>query len=330
MKTVLAFFKLIRIHNLLIVAATQYLMRYAIIWTILQTRYSIYLKLPTPFQLQVTNFDFFILVLATVCLTAGGYVINDYFDTKTDTLNRPNTVVVGKIIYRRSAMAIHIVLNVIAVLGGFYVSYKIGHYKFGFIFILVSGVLWYYSTTYKRQFLIGNLIVSLLTGLVPLMVILFEIPVLNEAYSDILMQYGISFYLLFYWVLAFSFFAFITNLIREIIKDIEDYEGDSAYGRNTLPIVLGVLPSKIIISILSSITITSFIIIYLKYLSGSQLTMWYLIIGQILPFLLLIIRVITAKTKKHYHIASGLMKIIMLIGLLYSLVAAYTFFETFK
>ncbi|NJO93104.1 MAG: UbiA family prenyltransferase [Chloroflexia bacterium] len=126
------------------------------------------------FVLQMSEFDFFILMLATVCLTAAGYVINDYFDTKTDSLNRPKTVIVGKSISRRSAMAIHIVLNAIGVIGGFYASWKVGHPKFGFIFVLAAGILWYYSTTYKRQFLVGNLIVSLLTAMVPLMVILLK------------------------------------------------------------------------------------------------------------------------------------------------------------
>jgi len=176
----LAFLKLIRIQNLLIVAVTQYLMRYAVIEPILKIN---------EFELQMTDFEFFILVFATVCLTAAGYVINDYFDTKTDKLNRPGTVVVGKSITRRSAMTIHMILNILGVIAGFYVSYKIGLYQLGMIFLIVSGILWYYSTSYKRQFLIGNILVAVLTGLVPLMVILFEMPELNKTYRDILIDH---------------------------------------------------------------------------------------------------------------------------------------------
>ncbi len=314
------FLKLIRIQNLIIVAVTQYLMRFAIIYPILKV-YN--------FTLQLSEFNFFILVLSTCCLTAAGYVINDYFDTKTDTLNRPNRVVVGNQISRRSAMALHIVLNVIGVLGGFYVSYRVGHIKFGFIFILVSGILWYYSTNYKRQFLIGNILVSILTGLVPLMVILYEMPVLNQAYYDILILGEIKLNPIFYWILGFSFFAFITTLIREIIKDTEDFEGDSAYGRNTVPIILGIFYTKIIIIGLSLITLISIVIVYLKFLQGSLITLIYLSIGLIIPFLLLIFKIITAKLKKDYKVASGLLKIIMLFGILYSLVAAYIFLYTF-
>jgi len=317
----LAILKLVRFQNLLIVAITQYLMRFAIIRPIL---------LLINFKLQLGEFDFFILVLSTVCLTAAGYVINDYFDTRTDFYNKPDKVIVDRLISRRSAMALHIVLNVIGVLGGFYVSYKIGHIKFGFIFILITGILWYYSTTYKRQFLIGNLLVALMTALVPLLVIIFEMPLLVNTYADILIAENTNLNLIIYWILAFSFFAFITTLIREIIKDTEDYEGDSAFGRNTMPILLGINYTKLIVVILCGGTLVSIILIYLRELQGSPLTFWYLLVTQVLPFIYLIYRIIKAKSKKDYHFASSLMKWIMLGGLLFSLVAAYMFLYTFS
>jgi len=319
------FLKLIRIQNLLIVAATQYLMRFAIIQPILSVYNYQTANGEFKFTLQMSELDFLILVIATVCLTAAGYVINDYFDTKTDNLNRPNTVVVGRKISRRSAMALHIVLNAVGAIGGFYASWKVGHPKFGFIFVLAAGILWYYSTTYKRQFLIGNLIVALLTAMVPLMVILFEMPVLNKAYSDFLIANNLTFNSIFNWVLAFSFFAFITTLIREIIKDVEDFEGDSAYGRNTLPIVMGVFYTKITVLVLTIGTLAGLSYIYYNYLRGFNLVFWYYIIGMISPFLFLIFKLIVAKTKKDYAFISGLIKIIMLLGILFSLVAAYIY-----
>ena len=312
----LSFFKLIRIQNLLIVAATQYLMRFAVIAPILAIN---------DFSLQMTEFEFFILVFSTVCLTAAGYVINDYFDTKTDSLNRPETVIVGKSIKRRSAMTIHIIFNLIGVIGGFYVSYKIGLYQLGIIFLIASGILWYYSTTYKRQFLIGNILVAFLTGLVPLMVILFEMPELNKAYIDILIEKGMNFNNVFFWVAGFSFFAFITTLTREIIKDTEDFEGDSAYGRNTVPIMLGIKWTKIIIIGLIAITLISIGSIYFNYLTGSLLTMLYITVGVVIPMLFLIYKIVKADKKTDYHFTSVLMKFIMLTGILYSLVAAYIF-----
>ncbi|MFN8257831.1 MAG: geranylgeranylglycerol-phosphate geranylgeranyltransferase [Bacteroidales bacterium] len=316
-----AYLKLVRVQNLLIVAITQYIMRFAIIEPILKI-YS--------FSLQMREVNFAILVLSTMCLTAAGYVINDYFDTKTDSLNRPKEVIVGQSISRRMAMALHIILNIIGVLGGFYVSYQVGHIKFGFIFILVTGILWYYSTNYKRQFLIGNLIVSFLTGLVPLLVILYEMPLLNIAYADVLIQNGFTLNPIFYWILGFSFFAFVTTLIREIIKDTEDFDGDKEYGRHTLPIVLGIKWTKIIVVLLSLIVMLAMGIIYQLYLKGSKLTFWYLLLALEVPFLFLVYKIIAAKEKKDYHLISLLLKFIMLFGLLYALIAAYIFLYTFS
>jgi len=317
----IAIFKLIRIQNLLIVAVTQYLMRFAIIRPIITLKH---------FELQLSELDFLILVLSTICLTAAGYVINDYFDTKTDAFNRPERVIVDKHISRRSAMALHVVLNTIGVLGGFYVSYKIGHVKFGFIFILITGILWYYSTTYKRQFLLGNLLVALLTAMVPLMVVLYELPLLNEEYREILIAQNDNLKVIIYWILAFSFFAFITTLIREIIKDTEDYEGDSAFGRNTLPILLGVNYTKLIVLILILGTLASLIIVYIRGGLQSPISFWYLLIMQVLPFIYLIYRIIKANAKKDYHFASIFIKLIMLGGLLFSVVAAYMYTSTFS
>jgi len=192
----------------------------------------------------------------------------------------------------------------------------------GFVFLIVTGLLWFYSTTYKRQFLIGNVLVAILTALVPLMVVLFEIPELNEAYSEILIKNNSNFMYIFYWVLAFSFFAFITNLMREIIKDIEDFEGDSAYGRNSLPVVLGVKASKIITIILSLIVIGSLNYLYFTFLND-PITIIYFSLFLYLPFLFLIGKLIKAKTKKQFKDIGNILKIIMLLGILYSVIVRY-------
>ena len=251
------FFKLIRYKNLLIIAVTQYLMRYCIIKPILDIN---------GFKLQLDNFHFALLVLSSVLITAAGYVINDYFDTKTDMLNRPETVVVGKVISRRMAMLIHIILNIMGVGIGIYLSVKVGILALGLAYILASGVLWFYSTTYKRQFLIGNFIVAIFTAMVPFVVVIFEIPLLNQVYREILIQNSINFNNILAWVGGFSFFAFLATIIREIIKDIEDFEGDLAFGCNTLPVVLGIKTSKIVIISIILINIVLLVLIYLRYL----------------------------------------------------------------
>jgi len=305
---------------LLIIAATQYLMRYCIVWPIIRVN---------EFDLQFDNLHFFLLVLSSILITAAGYVINDYFDTKTDMLNRPGTVLVGKRISRRTAMFIHIVLNAAGIGLGIYLSFKIGILALGVAYILASGILWFYSTTYKRQFLIGNLIVSIFAGIVPFVVVLFEVPLLNETYRDVLLEYDINFNGLLAWVGGFAFFAFLSNLVREIIKDVEDFEGDLAFGRNTLPVVLGIKITKLIIILLILSNVVAVTYVFIKYLlytvTGNYdlITMFYLLLFIIIPFLILAWIIFKAGNKDDYHRASNITKIIMLAGIAYSIVVYF-------
>ncbi len=252
-----AFFKLIRLQNLLIIAATQYMMRFFIVEPILAVN---------GFVPQLDHLHFFLLVFSSVAITAAGYVINDYFDMKTDLLNRPSTVIVGRKISRRGAMITHIFLNALGVLTGIYLAWYIDILSLGIAYLLAAGILWFYSTTYKRQFLIGNLIVAVFTAVVPFVVVIFEIPLLNKAYREVLIANDMNLNYLLAWVGGFSFFAFLSTLIREIIKDIEDFEGDSAYGRNTMPVLIGIRFTKIVVVILILCIIASLIYVYVRFL----------------------------------------------------------------
>lgn len=313
------FLRLIRYKNLLIIVLTQYLMR----WSIIKPILDVY-----EFKLQFSELHFFFLVMATVFITAAGYVINDYFDTKTDLVNRPDTVILGKGLNRRWAILLHILFNTIGIGLGAYISIYIGMPILTLVFIFITGILWFYSTTYKRQLLIGNIIVALLTALVPLMVILFEIPLLNKEYGLLMKEMFSDFTLIIMWVSAFSFFAFLLTMIREIIKDIEDFEGDSVYGRKTMPIVLGVVNSKIVV--ITFILTALFSLLYLNFrFLNDLITLVYFVVFLIFPLLVLIYRVIVAENKKDYHRASFLSKIIMLAGICYALVANFIILQNF-
>ncbi len=279
-------------------------------------------------ELQLSNFNFMLLVIATVLITAAGYVINDYFDTKTDKVNRPDNILVGTKINRRMAILLHVILNLIGISLGIYLSYIIGEIYLSLLFIFIPGILWFYSTTYKRQLLIGNIVVAILTALVPILVIVFEMPLLNTAYSEILISYRIDFSYLFYWVCVFGFFAFLTTLIREIIKDIEDFEGDCAFGSKTLPIIVGVKKSKIIIFILGLFTIISLLYILLVFLNDT-LSIIYFTIFLIFPLIILLYKLFRAEKKSDYHFLSNLTKGIMLSGILYSVLANFIIIHSF-
>ncbi len=140
-------------------------------------------------------------------IAAAGYIINDYFDTRADLINKPTRVVVGVAISRKLAMILHLVLNVMGVGIGVYLAFYVGLPALSLVFMLSTGLLWFYSTNYKKQFLVGNLTVAFLTALVPLMVVLFEIPLLNKEYGEVMIRYDADFNYLFAWVSAFSFFV---------------------------------------------------------------------------------------------------------------------------
>ncbi len=320
-----AIFRIIRWPNLLIIIATQCLVRYGLEAPLLQHLPGVAdgksVVVPE-LSLAMTGFQFFLLVLTTVLLTAAGYVINDYFDTRTDMINRPEKVLVGREISRRQALVLHIVLNVVGILAGIYLSWSIGFSFLGVIFLLVAGLLWFYSTTYKRQFLIGNLLVAFLTALVPFMVPLFEIPLLNREFSAIMIQYHATWRPLIVWSAGISLFAFLLTLIREIIKDMEDYEGDWSFGRNSMPVVAGLDFTRYTVISLTGITIV-FIVLLVYFYLGDMITVIYTGLALVLPLVWLIIRMVKARSPRDYHVASVLTKWIMLAGLGYILVVDY-------
>lgn len=311
MQQLKAFLTLIRLKNLIIIAITQYLIRYGIIEPMLSL---------SSFELQLSQLDFFLMSLSTVLVAAGGYIINDYFDVRIDRINRPDLVVIDTHIKRRVAMGAHLVSSIAGIVLGFYVAYKAGVYQLGFIYVIISGLLWFYSTNFKRQFLIGNLIISFLTALVPIIVPLFEIPLLNKKYGEILLEANTDFLFILRFVGAYSLFAFISSLIREIIKDMEDVDGDITFGRSTIPIAIGIEKSKSIVIGLTIILMLSLAYIqYLQIEANDILFFMYILLAIQLPLFYLIIKLLKAKEKFQFKFVSKFIKAIMIAGVLSSL-----------
>ena len=305
--------RLIRLPNLLIIVLTQSLIRWSLIDPLLKVN---------GLSLQMSNSLFVMLILATILVTAGGYVINDYFDRKIDMVNNPDEVIVGRSISLRHTMIIHMVLTTMGILLGIYVSYAVHFLYLGILFLLGSGILWFYSTTYKRQVFIGNLIIALMTGMIPMLVLLFELPLQYYNYDQLLMTGNFNFSYIVMWVGCFSAFAFILTLGREIIKDAEDIKGDTSYGRRTIPAIAGIGISKAIVVVLFIFTILALVMIYLQYLPD-RFTLIYIIILLILPLASAVFLVLKANTARDFHIVSILTKAIMMAGLLYTLVVNY-------
>ncbi len=322
----LAFLRLIRLPNLLIIALTQYAMRYCIIQPVLKaanetlyTNYPSQIRNPHIMSLQLSNLDFFLLVLSTVMIAAAGYVINDYFDIKIDRVNKPERQIVDREIKRRVAMGAHVVINFIAVGLGAYVAIHIGNWKLAIVQFICAGGLWYYSTTFKQKFLAGNLLIAFFTALVPLAVGLYEIPLLVNKYRVLVEQFEVDFLFVFKMILAFSFFAFLTTLIREILKDMEDVEGDREYGCSTLPIVWGIGRSKFAVAFLIIVTVACLGYIQSIMLANNDsVSFWYISGAVQLPLLILLAVVLRGKEPKHFRPAQIFTKVIMLTGIFYS------------
>jgi 4-hydroxybenzoate polyprenyltransferase len=314
------FLKLIRWQNLMMVILTMILMRYAVLAPLLSKIGVILLKgsgEEVPMTLQFPWYDFILLVTATVCLTAGGYIINDYFDIKTDLINK-GKVIVGTKIPRRKAIMWHSIFNIVGVGIGFYISYISGYIWLGSLYLVTSGLLYFYSASYKRQFLIGNIVVALLTAMVPMLVVFYEWPALYKYYFIFATSLP-KFNVIMYWVGGFAIFAFLTNLIREVIKDIEDFEGDIAYGRNTVPVVIGVVSAKVASICLIIITI---FLLYLTwhFFLNDPITLVYITVAIVIPLFYTVYKLIVSRERKQLHDASSLMKIVMITGILYSVV----------
>lgn len=312
------YLSIIRWPNLLMVPLTMYLMRYCIIQPMLDYQFSI--QLGTQVTHQLSEGYFLILVLINVFLGAAGYVINDYFDRKIDTINRPESVVVDRILPRRIAIVYHSVLNIIAlVLAGIFAW----HLQIKMIFVLymlIAGIFWLYSTNYKKQLFVGNIVVACGTATIPLQVGLFEYVTLTRVYGFDMLVKGLSFMPIMYWMAGFAFFAFIINIIREIIKDMEDLEGDSNYGCNTLPLAYGIKTSKIVVVALTLFAIVALAMTYYIFFHET-LTLLYMLIFITLPLIIVIILTIRADEVKQYHRISNIIKAIMLFGILYSVLA---------
>jgi 4-hydroxybenzoate polyprenyltransferase len=299
-------FRLTRFINLLIIAATMILVRYCLLRPLLEQVHM---------SLQLPEYLFVLLVIATVFTAAAGYVINDYFDRKIDRINKPRSVVLGKYIYPRHGMAWHLFFSITGALLGVFVSFRAHVLYLSLIFFMVSGLLWFYSTTYKRQLLLGNIIVSLLTAMVPFMVLLYELPLLAHVYgSDAKPIVRI----LMIWVLGFAVFAFLLNMAREIVKDAQDLDGDKIYGKQTVPVIWGLPAARAIIVSLLLFTIFLLILSWLRFVHDPY-TLAYFAVLLVLPLLIVTAMILFNRSNAAFTPASLLLKFIMLAGLGYML-----------
>ncbi len=257
----------------------------------------------------LSNLDFSLLLLATITIAAAGYINNDIYDVEADKVNKPSKVIISKKITVKQGYTSYYILNIIALLAGFYISYKINQLSFIAIFIITALLLKVYNSDFKKKPLVGNIIVSLLVSLSILIVGIFDvIPAITN--ENVVEQY-----LAFRVLIDYSVFAFMFMLLREIVKDIEDVNGDKKLKMKTLPILLGRKKTKNIVFALSFIPLILVTLYSFNNFSDIPFILAYMLIVVMLPLLHFMTKIIYAKTKKEYAYASKLLKFIMLMGM---------------
>jgi len=299
-----AFIKMIRLPNLFFIVLTQLLFHVAVLDKIL---------FPIGMRPVIDGWDFLLLSAASVLIAAAGYIINDYFDINIDQVNKPKGNVVDTVVSRRWAMAWHFILSGVGLILSAFISWRTGLWyillgNFGCVLLLFG-----YSVSLKRKLLIGNIIIALLTAWVILVIcfsqvgMLFRgIPAVNEE-SNKIIRIGI----------LYAAFAFISTVIREAIKDIEDMQGDAKYGCRTMPIVWGVNATKVYVAVWLVVILALLAVLQVYvFRFGWWLAMAYSVVFIIAPFVFIFLRLFKAAMQKDYHQLSNWTKLVMLSGLL--------------
>ena len=301
MRLLAAFFRLIRLSNLVFIALTQVLFQVCIYYPL--------------YKGSVPSYDtqsFILLVLASVFIAASGNIINDYFDINIDEVNKPHKMVVDKVIHRRSAIIWHLILNFAGIVCTILALPNLHKFYILLANLLCIGLLWMYSASFKKKLLIGNIIIALLTAWT-ILIIFFSKASISHA-SDI---NNINQPKLFRFAFLYAGFAFIITLIREAIKDIEDMEGDARYGCKTMPIVWGVSNTKKYIAawLLILIGVLGIIQVYVL-----QFSWWwpvlYCIVLIIGPLVGILMKLFKASSPNDYHTLGNHTKLVMLTGVL--------------
>ena len=308
------YLKLLRVGNLAFLAVLLYVMEKWVAYPLLHIE---------TFPELMPWWVLLLLIISVVCIAAGGYVINDYFDVKIDRINRPDDMVVTRVVSRDAAMRWFQVLTIVGVAAGLAVSWWAKSWNLLFIYVVIPGLLWFYSASYKRILMLGNLTVAFISALVPLLVAMANAEYLSYVYSDSLVYTPIIGNL-YAWLGGFALFSFLLTWAREIVKDVEDIEGDREMECRTIPIVWGENVTKIIVSVIlfgvmSLITYLTWYVLPFPS-EWSSLLCRFSVFGLLTPLACTIVLLWFARTTREYHTVQQVLKFVMFIGTMFGYV----------
>ncbi len=301
----MAFLKLIRFPNLLIVALTQYLLQYIVISPSFKSN---------GIEKALDDFHFFLLVLATISITISGYIINDILDCDLDLLNKPEKVIVNKFISIKNAYRIYHFINLTGFVISFYLAFHIQNIPLVLIYPAAILLLFVYSRYLKKRAVWGNLIVAIFCAFVAGIVLFAE----RDGFFQLADK---AFQIVNAVFMAYFVFAFSSTFYREIIKDIEDFKGDQSKGFETLPIKFGVpfaQSAAFSFGIGLLLLIVWWMFLQITFFDSMKLLIAVFVLIFIPVFISLFV-LKKANSKNDFSKSSKLAKYIMVSGLLYLL-----------
>jgi len=276
--------------------------------TLILTKYALIHSFVFPSYL--THFQFIILSLSILLITAGGYIVNDIFDIETDTINKPNFVFIDTLISKKNAWKLYILLSVFGVFLGTYVSIYVDNFYYSFLFLGTAILLFLYSNYFKKMPLIGNVIVAFLIGLSIFTLYLFDLTLTVDEFNKT------NAFNVLKITIIYILFSFSTTLLREIIKDIEDIDGDNQQKMNTLPILIGRKRAKNVVFVIASLQFI-FTVVIVRFLYDTSILFFaYSFLFILLPLSYFLFKLWSSETKKEYQSLSNLLKTIMVFGIL--------------
>lgn len=305
------YIKLLHVPTLVLVAAFQLMMFFFVITPLL----AVYGVEPSMCGLDLAN-----LVLATVFILAGGFVVNDYFDLRIDQINRPLTRVVGRTLDKHVAMTLYMVLTIIGVGFTVMLCWHARSFDYALVMLFIAGVLWFYSSSYKRMLFLGNLLVALLMALVPIMVALFQNRFMDLEYRlspELEFLKSNSLLLTFY----FAVIAFAWTFVIEVVKDLSTEKGDRELECHSFPVVYGTTATKYILYVwitLMWVGIGAFI--YARPAMQTSASLRFYVCGMLIPALSLYYIIAKAKTVGDYRLLVKYVMAIFAVNIAYCFV----------
>jgi len=268
-------FSVVRGYNVLIVIIAQYLSAIYI------------LAHDKPVKSVVLDVNLLMIILASATTIASGYIINSFYDSEKDLINRPQKSMLDRLISQNTKLVFYFVLNFIAVIFASYVSFR----AVIFFSLYIFGI-WFYSHKLKKLPIIGNLTSAVLT-LLPF----FAVFIYYKNFESV--------------IFVHAMFLFLILSMRELTKDLENIKGDLALGYKTIPIVYGEKTSKVMLTILAILTlIPAYLLIY-DYQVGRMNYFFYLSVVLLFIFLILVWK---SNSKSHYLLLHNILKFIIVAG----------------